>query len=150
MVFCKECGKEVPQSSRKGGRKKEYCNESCRNKWRYKNDPVVYNRYTNNPYSTQKQRAYRNKWKALQSKGGKCIQCGESHPAKLCFHHREPSKKELELGSRTFANRKWETIKEEVDKCDLLCHNCHQMLHYGGSWDEFLGGSSNLANAPNS
>jgi len=135
MITCKSCGKEVSQSARKGGRVKLYCNESCRNKWRYKNDSSVMNR---NTYTEQKARGYSNKWKALQYKGGKCQTCGEDRPATLCFHHRDPSHKELKLDGRSFANRKWELIKEEVNKCDLLCHNCHNMLHYGGSWEEFL------------
>jgi len=42
------------------------------------------------------------------------------------------------LAAKNFANRKWEFVKEEVDKCDLLCHNCHNVLHFGGSWEEFL------------
>ena len=135
MVFCKSCGTEVAQSSRKGGRAKIWCNESCRGKWRYKNDPVVINKDT---YSLQKKRAYKNKWNALQHKGGKCQECGESHPSKLCFHHRQPEKKMMNLDGRSFANRKWETICEEVEKCDLLCHNCHNHLHNGLVWDQFL------------
>ena len=135
MITCKFCGKEVLQSSRKGGRAKLYCNESCRNRWRYKNDSSVMNR---NTYTEQKARGYFNKWKALKYKGGKCQTCGEDRPATLCFHHRDPSQKELKLDGRSFANRKWDLIKEEVDKCDLLCHNCHHMLHYGDSWEEFL------------
>lgn len=134
MIHCKHCGKEVPQSSRKGGRAKEYCNQSCRNKWRYRNDPTVVNR---NTYTEQKERAYKNKWRALQHRGGKCIVCGESNPAMLCFHHRDPAEKALKLDGRTFANRKWEDICEEVEKCDVYCHNHHMLLHYGPSWDEF-------------
>jgi hypothetical protein len=91
-----------------------------------------------NTYTEQKARGYSNKWKALQYKGGKCQTCGEDRPATLCFHHRDPSQKELKLDGRSFANRKWQLIKKEVDKCDLLCHNCHHMLHYGDSWEEFL------------
>jgi predicted HNH restriction endonuclease len=91
-----------------------------------------------NTYTEQKERAYSNKWKALQYKGAKCQTCGEDRPATLCFHHRDPSQKELRLDGRSFANRKWDTIKEEVDKCDLLCHNCHHIVHYGNSWGEFL------------
>jgi len=135
MINCKSCGKEVPQHQRKGGRAKLYCNETCRQRWRYRNDPCVVNR---NTYTEQKERAYSNKWKALQYKGGKCQTCGEDRPATLCFHHRDPSQKELKLDGRSFANRKWDTIKEEVDKCDLLCHNCHHIIHYGNSWGEFL------------
>lgn len=130
MVPCKHCGTPVKQSSVKGGRKKEYCNESCRNKWRYKTGPV------RDTYTEQKERGYKNKWRALQHRGGKCIVCGETNPAMLCFHHRDPSKKTLKLDSRTFANRKWETICEEVERCDIYCHNHHFELHYGPSWEE--------------
>tara|TARA_E500000178_G_C16989061_1_gene739867 strand:- start:1334 stop:1759 length:426 start_codon:yes stop_codon:yes gene_type:complete len=135
MNTCKYCGAEVPQSPTKGGRVKEYCNESCRAKWRYKNDPFIMNRDT---YTEQKQRAFHSKWKAIQERGGKCIKCGESNPVKLCFHHRDPSQKTLKLDGRTFANRKYQTIKEELDKCDLMCHNCHHELHWGDGWVQFL------------
>ena len=129
---CKHCGKLVPQSPRKGGRKKEYCNESCRNKWRYKNDP------TRDTYTPQKERAYAKKYKAIQDKGGCCEVCGETRLATLCFHHKDPTQKEMKLDGRTFANRKYEDILQELDKCQLLCHNCHYVIHYGPSWDEFI------------
>ena len=111
MISCKACGKEVLQHSRKGGRAKLYCNETCRQRWRYKNDSSVMNR---NTYAEQKERAYSNKWKALQYKGGKCQTCGEDRPATLCFHHRDPSQKELRLDGRSFANRKWGGFRAEL------------------------------------
>ena len=135
ITKCKGCGCDILNERIKKGSLKKWCSESCRAKWRYKNDPVIKDR---NTYTEQKARGYSNKWKALQYKGGKCQTCGENRPATLCFHHRDPSQKELKLDGRSFANRQWELIKEEVDKCDLLCHNCHNMLHYGDSWAEFL------------
>lgn len=135
ITTCQGCGCDILNERISKGRLKKWCSNSCRQKWRYKNDKNIVNR---NTYTEQKERAYSNKWKALQYKGGKCQKCGENRPATLCFHHRDPSQKELKLDGRSFANRKWETIKEEVDKCDLLCHNCHHMLHYGNSWDQFL------------
>ena len=126
MIACKSCGKEVLQSPRKGGRAKLYCDESCRNRWRYENDPSVLNR---NTYTEQKARGYSNKWKALQYKGGKCQTCGEDRPATLCFHHRDPSQKELKLDGRSFANRKWETINEGIDIFDLHRQNSHLTLN---------------------
>lgn len=135
VSICQGCGCEIHNQRITKGRLKKWCSDSCRQRWRYKNDPVSINR---NTYTEQKERAYSNKWKALQYKGGKCQTCGEDRPATLCFHHRDPSQKELKLDGRSFANRKWELIKDEVDKCDLLCHNCHHMLHYGDSWEQFL------------
>ena len=135
MIECRACGKEVLQSPRKGGRAKLYCNDACRSRWRYRNDLNTINR---NTYAEQKARGYSKKWKALQYKGGKCQTCGEDRPETLCFHHRDPSQKELKLDGRSFANRKWKTIEKELDKCDLLCHNCHNAVHYGESWREFI------------
>ena len=135
ITKCKGCGCDILNERITKGALKKWCSESCRAKWRYKNDSVIKDR---NTYTEQKARGYFNKWKALQYKGGKCQTCGEDRPATLCFHHRDSSQKELKLDGRSFANRKWELIKEEVDKCDLLCHNCHNVLHYGDSWEEFL------------
>lgn len=135
ITKCKGCGCDILNERITKGALKKWCSEPCRAKWRYKNDPVIKYR---NTYTEQKARGYSNKWKALQYKGSKCQTCGESRPATLCFHHRDPSEKSFNLDGRTFANRKWDSVKEEVDKCDLLCHNCHHMLHYGDSWAEFL------------
>ena len=135
ITKCKGCGCDILNERITKGALKKWCSEPCRAKWRYKNDPVIKDR---NTYTEQKARGYSNKWKALEYKGGKCQTCGENRPATLCFHHRDPSEKSFNLDGRTFANRKWEFVKEEVDKCDLLCHNCHHMIHYGDSWEEFL------------
>jgi hypothetical protein len=135
ITTCQGCKCDILNERVTKGRLKKWCSNACRQKWRYKNDENIVNR---NTYTEQKARGYSNKWKSLQYKGGKCQTCAEDRPAALCFHHRDPSKKELKLDGRSFANRKWKTIKEEVDKCDLLCHNCHNILHYGNSWNEFL------------
>ena len=58
-----------------------------------------------------------------------CVRCGETHPACLQFHHRDPKQKLLEL---SLAIRKYWSMKrilEEIEKCDLLCANCHAKLH---------------------
>lgn len=59
-----------------------------------------------------------------------CINCGFSHPAALDFHHRNPTTK-IALVSQ-MPNYGWSLakIKEEIDKCDILCANCHRILHY--------------------
>ena len=58
-----------------------------------------------------------------------CIKCGFSHPAALDFHHREKSEKEFDPSRmRDYTNKKKFLI--EIEKCDVLCANCHRILHY--------------------
>jgi hypothetical protein len=59
---------------------------------------------------------------------GGCIKCGESDPVCLDFHHRNPKEKELTL-SLAIARASLERIQKEVEKCDILCANCHRKLH---------------------
>jgi hypothetical protein len=63
-------------------------------------------------------------------KGGKCQLCGyDKCIAALEFHHKDFNKKEFTLSSKgkTYGLKK---LKEEVDKCDLLCSNCHRETHH--------------------
>lgn len=69
--------------------------------------------------------------KSINYLGGKCIICGyEKCTAALQFHHRNPEEKKFNINNST-CNKAWKTIKEEIDKCDLLCANCHMELHFG-------------------
>lgn len=66
---------------------------------------------------------------AIEHLGGKCIKCGhKGYAASFEFHHRDPSKKEFQISSGN--TNSWETVKKEVEKCDLLCSNCHRETHY--------------------
>lgn len=60
----------------------------------------------------------------------KCIQCGESHPACLDFHHRNPLDKKEEVG-KMLRNCSKKAILLEIQKCDALCCNCHRKIHFG-------------------
>lgn len=72
----------------------------------------------------------RMKEKALEYKGGKCIICGYNKCNRsLEFHHINPSEKEFNISKSL--NTKWEFIKEELDKCILVCSNCHNEIHEG-------------------
>lgn len=55
--------------------------------------------------------------------------CGESHPACLDFHHRDPSEKEGNL-SEAIARWSMKKLQSEVAKCDIICSNCHRKLHW--------------------
>lgn len=58
----------------------------------------------------------------------KCTQCGFNHPAALDFHHVDPSEKE-NLVSKLVSNGCFAAAMEEVQKCVVLCANCHRVHH---------------------
>lgn len=73
------------------------------------------------------------KLKALDYRGGmKCTRCGFNEPIPDCyaFHHRDPTKKDINWGRMKQNNWSIDRIKDELDKCDVLCHNCHSIVHY--------------------
>ena len=77
--------------------------------------------------ATKAQR-HRNKQKAVDYKGGKCVRCGwNGHIAAFQFHHSDPSRKEF--GINSIINRRWSIVKQELDKCELLCAICHAIEH---------------------
>lgn len=95
------------------GRQSVFCSIKCKNKY----------------YVTQNRR--NTKLKALDYKGGSCQRCGYNRCKEaLDFHHLDPSVKEFGL-SKNGNTRNWEKVKEEIDKCQLLCSNCHREKHAG-------------------
>ena len=69
------------------------------------------------------------KKKAVEYKGGKCQRCGYCKcQAALEFHHLDPLEKEFSLGSQKSSS--FQSVKDELDKCALLCSNCHREVHY--------------------
>ena len=68
---------------------------------------------------------------ALEYKGGKCSICAYNRCIKaLEFHHLESDKKDFGISSKGYT-RSWQRVKEELDKCILLCANCHREAHEG-------------------
>lgn len=85
----------------------------------------------NTRYSKLKMREwYRGKKKrAVEYKGGACESCGYSRSlAALEFHHRDPKEKDFKLSS-PHVRQPWHKQKTELDKCSLLCANCHREKH---------------------
>jgi hypothetical protein len=74
------------------------------------------------------QRRFELKEKCVKYKGGMCQMCGYDKCMRaLTFHHRDDSTKKF--GISGVHCLKWETIRIELDKCDLLCANCHAERH---------------------
>jgi hypothetical protein len=59
----------------------------------------------------------------------KCKICGEPHIACLDFHHIDQSLKEGSIGviANTYSTKR---LLKEIEKCEILCANCHRKLHY--------------------
>jgi predicted HNH restriction endonuclease len=67
------------------------------------------------------------KSKLVEYKGNKCAHCNNSYPdVAYDFHHLDPSTKEVWTNLR---NRSYKSALKEVDKCILLCSNCHRIEH---------------------
>jgi hypothetical protein len=58
----------------------------------------------------------------------KCSKCGFSHPAALDFHHLDPTKKEANINDMKNGGK--EAMLKEIEKCIVLCANCHRIHHY--------------------
>jgi transcription elongation factor Elf1 len=68
---------------------------------------------------------------AVEYKGGRCQVCGHERCIEaLEFHHLDPTQKDFGISHKGYT-RSWEKVKEEVDKCILLCANCHREIHAG-------------------
>ncbi len=68
---------------------------------------------------------------ALEYGGGKCILCGYDRSRRaMVFHHLDPSKKDFGLSVRGLT-RSWGKMLAELEKCVLLCANCHAEVHDG-------------------
>ena len=83
-----------------------------------------------NNYEAQKIRGLKRKYEAIISRGGKCECCGyNKNLAVLEFHHTNPMEKKFQIDIRHFSNSSLTALQNELDKCQLLCANCHRELH---------------------
>lgn len=65
-------------------------------------------------------------WAEIQKRGGACERCGvtSEHFSFFDLHHRDPR-----LKDRNVLGLGLPRIKAELEKCDVLCPNCHRMVH---------------------
>ena len=105
MKICTKCNKtkELKDFYQKPNRSYSYCKD-------------CFNEYV-------KQR-----WKERKKKG-KCSSCGyNKYPDVLEFHHRDTKTKEFDW--KKLRQMNWDKVIKELDKCDMLCANCHRERHY--------------------
>lgn len=66
---------------------------------------------------------------SIEYKGSKCEICGYNKCiSALEFHHIDPKEKDFGIAEKGYT-RSWNRVKEELDKCILICANCHREIH---------------------
>ena len=117
--LCDGCGKSIRSCLK-------YCSPSCRSNSRYRRNREEVLAGNVKAVIGWRQRT---KEKAVEYKGGKCSRCEYNKCIRaLDFHHIDPSRKDFTVSR---VSRSWKAIKAELDKCILLCANCHRELHDG-------------------
>jgi len=81
-----------------------------------------------NIHNKEKRRSLKEQY--VDYKGGQCLICGyNKYLGSLDFHHIDPNEKEFSMAQ--FKLRSFDQVKSELDKCVLLCANCHREVHAG-------------------
>jgi Zn finger protein HypA/HybF involved in hydrogenase expression len=57
-----------------------------------------------------------------------CAKCDESRHWLLDFHHIDPTQKDFQLSQGERYG--WEKVQSEIEKCVVLCSNCHRDFHH--------------------
>ena len=108
---CTQCGRMLPISEYySNGNRKSSCCKSC--------------------HSANIKKTYDEKVDAVniyKAQRG-CAKCGERRFYLLEFHHKNPDEKEFGISKKI--RSKFEDLLPEIEKCDVLCANCHREFHY--------------------
>lgn len=113
--ICVDCGKE-----------KDITEFAIRN--RLKNGEIRYRPQCKVCWSNREMIRYRIKKEFVDSKKTICEKCGDTRCYILDFHHKDPNEKDFTIGA--FKRGDLDKIQKEIDKCVVLCANCHREFHY--------------------
>jgi hypothetical protein len=148
MRTCRKCSKPFPMTIKIDGKRRniagrKFCLE-CSPFGSHNtkpDDPSRPSSRKSNPYmswSDEKKfdyikryyhRGIERKKKLVEMKGGGCKTCGYNKCLRcLTFHHRDRETKSFSLTAREIGGMSWESVLAEIEKCDLMCLNCHMEL----------------------
>jgi len=127
---CKRCNKSKPLSEfnkrgdGRGGGYNSYCRVCDRE---YSREHYQKNKEYYRKKRLREQQKVRAKLREYKSECA-CEICGEDHPDVLDFHHKSAEEKDGHI-SRLASSRGWSRVLKEIEKCQVLCSNCHRKLH---------------------
>ena len=81
------------------------------------------NRQKHNRIAKARNQAYIRAYKEYHQ----CCKCGEGRAVCLDLHHTDPSTKLFSLNEAR--NKSIKSIDAELAKCDVVCANCHRLIH---------------------
>jgi len=124
---CKQCGKEFIDKSR--SQTAIYCSRKCCKKVSDKKYHEK-NKFLLNKKNREYHQRRENEFIFTYKKRKSCVLCGyKEHPDILQFHHKDRKTKSFEITLSKLAKKTPEELKKELDKCILICPNCHFLLH---------------------
>lgn len=123
----KKYSKDIPTLKKNNAFKCKICGDS--NKENFYDNKSSASYYCKPCWNQKTYKSARDKISSyMNSRGGaKCLICGYNKcTAALEFHHRDPTEKDPSWSIGWSLPR----LKKELDKCDILCANCHREVHH--------------------
>ena len=135
MIRCRTCGQEKPESefsNKNKGKLSTQC-KACANEYarKYYSENKGYRVRRKKMVAVNNRNHYRRGREKLDAlKDVPCADCGKKYPPYvLDFHHIDPSLKSGDIPTMLGQGYSWGRILEEVEKCVLVCANCHRIRH---------------------
>lgn len=128
LLRCCRCGELKPPDDFAWRRRRKlqrdtYC-RPCRSAYGKEHYEANKQRYIENAAAvTKRVRIERTRYLIEYFRGHPCVDCGETDPVVLEFDHLRD--KEFEIANR-LESRPWATILAEIEKCEVVCANCHR------------------------
>src|SRR5262245_49319603 len=127
---CKPLDDFNKRESSKDG-KQSYCRECNRKRSRrYYSDHHDHHIAVIRAYRQRRRLLWQGWINAIKAANG-CALCRETDPVCLEFHHPDPTTKKFDVGACTRLCTRWGSVVEEIQKCVVLCSNCHKKVHAG-------------------
>lgn len=127
ILICEKCKKEFSNN-----RKRKTCFKCTPTRNIYSSKEEQLEARKKQIVASVQRRRNKIKEMAIEYKGSSCKICGYNKcNAALEFHHIDPNEKDFAIGNKGHT-KSWESVKKELDKCIMVCANCHRELHNNG------------------